>query len=81
MRASIDQSVLRDCLKNTAKINSIDKRGYYIAEGGINAGIHYLYDDGIIRCGVKDAGEATAFWSTETEAITFFEAWKRKLNR
>ncbi len=67
----------KELMIRNVKIDSIDKRGWYIVSGGTNGGVDYLYSDGIIREGVlsKDPG-AFGFWPTEEAARLFFQKWK-----
>jgi len=61
-----------------AQVNTIDYRGYYICESGINGGAYYLYDDGVIRSGVSQTCDypIKAFWPTAKAAAAFLTSWR-----
>ncbi len=72
----------RQAFSATAKVDTIDERGYYIYEGGINVGVNYLYQDGIIREGVgydTTCINPPAFWPTEESANAFLTEWRADL--
>jgi len=70
--SAIFENSLRPIMERTAKIASVDDRGFYIT---LDTGIHYLYSDGVIRPSVSYPG-ADAFWPTKESAETFLSGWR-----
>lgn len=58
-------------IRNTPKITSVDKRGWYITGADLESGVYYLQHNGTVISGVD-----TGFWPTEKAAYEFWEKWR-----
>ena len=78
--AKDDAAELQSFIENIKISEDRRNRGWYIVDGSINGGTHYLYNDGIIRNGVIQGqgrlpDTVTAFWPTPEEAMMFVTTW------
>ena len=70
------QNHLKELFKDSAIIDKVDERGYYISEPS-SRGMFYLYDNGIIKDGAMNNDDgSSAFWPTHKKAEVFYAAWK-----
>ena len=65
----------REEMLKSYRIDTVDDRGYFITNGGINGGWYYLYDDGKLHNGVL-RGEGNPFWPTKEAAQAFYDKWR-----
>lgn len=64
---------------NDPKITSASKiKGYYITDTINDAGLYYLSSNGKIYDSIQLNIENSFYWPTASDAITFWEEWKKK---